>query len=131
MDNEQKVTSLDLSKKLKDAGAKQESEWVWCYGLLFPMGEEDIPGVETYSAPDSDEMLEMLPKKLDKYVVLQLCWDRVDDPSCVERDWCAEYYDIPNSQYLHAVWGITPAEALGKLYLWLLKNGHCEKEKVE
>ncbi len=61
---EDQVTNLELSKKLKELGVKQESLFVW-YGLPFWIPVLDTfknkDGLELYSAFTVAELGEMLP----------------------------------------------------------------------
>ena len=116
-----KTTSLELSKKLKEAGAKQDSE------LVFHKGEEESdhafwvsdrvtygnrPGEICYGTFDCHELLEGLPDTTH----VAKCGDRYE----------ADAMDVfvPLKMSTDAT---TPAEALGKLKLWCLQNGHCKE----
>jgi len=63
--NEKHVTSLKLSKKLKELGVKQESEFYWDSKrkkLYFGKKEWFEKVDYIYSAPLSSELDEILPK---------------------------------------------------------------------
>lgn len=72
---EQRITSLELSKRLKELGVKQESIFVWeyfsetCYGVKFipfAVVPDKFNCCEHYSAFTSSEIIEMLPKYITK-----------------------------------------------------------------
>lgn len=123
MDN---TTSLELSNQLKDAGAKQESERAWlrdydpktdkptdrCSLIHNPIAWiHDDYDQDWCAAFGCDELMKRLPPwtSVTKMFGSAMCyrayteahnWDEVDD---------------------------TPAEALGLLYKWCLKEGHCNE----
>ena len=122
MTPEQKVTSRELSEKLRDAGAKQESEWcheVW----LFPVGvnvptaylyrgrPKDVHNRDYFSAFDCSELLERLPHPV-KIETLESGGFKV------ENWWLDE-----------VIVGRPLAEVLGKLELWRLENGYDKEAK--
>lgn len=103
MKTEQKVTSLELSKQLKEAGAKQESEACACVSGFDS-------GAKYVSRFDSDELLERLPGDVRLW-----------------KGYGGEYlaYIVHVSEDTKTE-SYTAAEALGKLYLWCLKEGYCK-----
>ena len=122
MTPEQKVTSRELSEKLRDAGAKQESEWcheVW----LFPVGvnvptaylyrgrPKDVHNRDYFSAFDCAELFEGLPTGSSVVKNLDGSYSGVSDP------------------FWKAFEGLTPVEVLGELRLWCLENGHIKEAK--
>jgi len=131
MNTEQKVTSLELSKQLKEAGAKQESEYRWeteskwtDTGVALirkPMGWNYVRRSQ-YAAFDCAELLERLPRELEHedalYHLAVHVWGSTDEP------YTAEYENSTGGTLKYTI-ANTPAEALGKLYLWCLKEGHC------
>lgn len=95
---EKYVTSLELSKRLKELGVKQESKFYWCHNADYPNDNEEwllysvddwngtIKGLgfkETYSAYLTDELAEMLPvnfminKMFDYYITAGVGLDSV------------------------------------------------------
>jgi len=95
-----KTTSKELSIALKEAGAKQESEYAY---------DEDgeLRGqphcFEWPASFDCPELLKGLPERL-------------------------KYWDVDfRADILSAILMPAPAEALGKLKLWCLQNGHCNE----
>lgn len=110
MRTEDKVTSLELSKALKEAGAKQESEWSYDKDRhLWNVRDQRTKASLVASAFDCAELLERLPEcsRLEKRQSL----------SFLASNWWLD----------HTAGSRTPAEALGKLYLWCLKEGHCSE----
>ena len=75
MNLEQQVCSLELAKKLKELGVKQDSIFDWVFGfdankgkkdyflwLMSPYNRENLKWPEQYSAFTVAELGEMLPK---------------------------------------------------------------------
>jgi hypothetical protein len=126
---EEKVTSLELSKALKEAGARRESEWCWELDCLAEgevhhlefldiamSGQNTSAGI--YAAFDTAELLELLQPK---WVTLDISTNRsgsMEVKASTPHPCSCRIAD-------------TPAEALGKLYLWCLKEGHCEAGREE
>ena len=128
MKAEDKVTSLELSEKLKAAGAVQESHAWWieyddvsgssppfcllkfsCHiiggGLKHP--SKKSYELNRWSAFDCAELLEMLPL------------------GCGITKTRNGY--LAHSEITSVMWVTdAPAEAFGKLWLWLLKEGHVK-----
>ena len=118
-----KNTSLKLSKQLKEAGAKQESEKAYSpHGTLMRC----TPVPSNYTASfNTDELLEGLPETLELPI-------REDDfgfytlnLSPISGGWIVQYIEATRSDYAGDFSDASPAEALGKLYLWCLESGHC------
>ena len=118
MTPEQKVTSRELSEKLRDAGAKQESEYCWAKGDADHPEEYLVPvngAVDSCrhnwfiaSSFDCHELLESLPHPV-KIETLESGGFRV------ENWWLDE-----------VIVGRPLTEVLGKLKLWLLENGYIK-----
>lgn len=104
-----KTTSLELSKQLKEAGAKQESEWSYDKdGMLWNM--RDKRNRRTHVASfDCHELLEGLPILSEVH--------KLQSGSFNAINWWLD----------HVEYSKHPAEALGKLKLWCLENGHCKE----
>ena len=139
MTTEQKVTSRELSEKLRDAGAKQESENFWAYrpscgwqlynhrtGPAPIIGYDSI--TEIIATFDCAELLEKLPITIESGAA-QKSWLRINRD---ELGYEVYYYDPAFGNVLGApmIGSDSLAEALGKLYLWLLENGHIKPRKV-
>ena len=119
-----KTTILELSEQLKEAGAKQGvSDYKHA---KFPSWEPEYmlqndmrPGKAEYSYDSFDchELLERLPrgafveKEVEEAIIDDLLYEA----------------DLNGDDCLQVYGGNTPAEALGKLYLWCLENGHCKE----
>lgn len=125
MATEQKVTSLKLSKELKKAGAKQESEWSWRQDMrtgdisLINYEDDGPPYRQIASAFDCAELLEMLPCTAEQPV----CLTKLPGGFIAALGHENLGSEPTNKMFL----ANAPAEALGKLELWRLENGHCEK----
>lgn len=123
------LVNLELSKKLKELGVKQESLWWWikthdCYGDLdnFEVGRdydktawiESKMGTEVYSAFTVAELGEMLPDIIgdDKHNIIYHCSlfkDRI------------EYKDYTDSHYLIQQ-ADTEANARAKILIYLIEH---------
>ncbi len=129
-----KTTSKELSIALKEAGAKQESEYRWMKGAngewyLTRMHKD--ANFSKCSSFDCHELLEGLPAVLSNngYRLSVVKWPGDFMPLI---RFTAGYVSNEGRLVIGdpSPSGPTPAEALGKLYLWCLENGHCEKEGV-
>lgn len=110
MTTEQKVTSLELSIALRDEGAKQESQ-LWWLGNNGPFELHEYPDLyivqkKRYAAFDCAELLEGLP-----------------DCAFVQK---AKKRYFSECGLGGGEWAKEAAEALGKLKLWCLREGHCK-----
>lgn len=110
---ENQVTSLELSKKLKKLGVKQESLWSW-YGdkgdLIMSNYDNEIFNTTTvipYSAFTVAELGEMIKNKGWGY------------PIYVERD--NKWHNVLNSD-LPIVVENTEADARAKMLIYLIEN---------
>lgn len=123
MNKEQKVTSLELSKKIyeltKKKGIKLESEYYWWIDTIKdeytrePELSDTVPHhlreyIEIYPALDTAELGEMLP-----YGYIS---DKTDYKE-IEKKWCCG-----NFHTLEAGHGETEVEARGQMYFYLLDN---------
>ncbi len=118
-----KVTSRELSEELKAAGADQNGTLDSC--VWIDDEERGVVVLPTHiglvcknsgtgrilcKAFLSDELWEILPDNVELHKFTS--------------DWYQfEYEGFDGEMYK------TPAEALGKLYLWCLENGHCPVTK--
>ncbi len=125
----QKVTSLELSKALKAAGTRQESErfyarrgseWKPYSNATGPARQVGYDGIEEIVASlDCAEILEELPSYVsDGAKERWLTLEKLSD------EYHAMYCD-----YHHGTCGTAVVEILGKLLLWGLENGHVEKSE--
>jgi len=123
MRTEKKVTSKGLSEALRDAGAVQESQWWWCVtedGVLVELEEKGsglyittpLNDGSVYAAFDCAELLERLKCDIDGHR-LRIHFGE------------GEMYKVGFREIIGAfACDPSPAEALGKLYLFCLENGH-------
>jgi hypothetical protein len=120
MNLEQIVTSLDLSKKLKELGVKKESYFAW---FNIPYAEKwevmlqtkSLIGLPCYTA---SELLELLPKFIDKNG-LNYSFGIV--PSG-EKEWYVGYNDKLNKIELKNLWDKNICNALAKMVIYLTEN---------
>ncbi len=132
-----KTTSLELSKELKNAGAKQESKLRWCESWNPFEGEYQwivVPSLRSAvqeirdeaSTFDHQELLGRIIVSFGVGVVVEwspvgfsLTWKKVLDNK-------EQTLDPPIT---YSIWADKEVntEHYGKLYLWGLQNGHCEK----
>lgn len=125
----QKVTSLELSRAIKGAGAKQESEdfyarrgskWRRYSNTTGPARIVGYDGIEEIVAAfDCVELLDELPGHIsDGAKEYWLTLEKLSD------EYHAMYCD-----YHHGPCGSAAVEVLGKLLLWGLENGYVEKRE--
>lgn len=121
---EMKTTRRELSKQLKEAGAKQESESYCMPGFDCSFRSDNRPMKLRpngwIASFDCHELLERLPNDGSKFVTLN---SEGPDGFSVRYQDCAGGKGDQHSEYAN-----TPAEALGKLYLWCLENKHIKKD---
>ena len=126
-----KATSLELSKQLKEAGVKQESERVWAktnIGTVVLVPRNRVAKkLVCCSAFDCHELLERLP---DFILIEEIRYNLTQ----LKLGGC--YYALYRSidelrtkvvLTLKEETGLACAEALGKLLKWCLEDGHCKK----
>ena len=133
--NSKYVVSLDLAKKLKEAGCVQESEWYWCEPfiadengvmptepILYPNDEIIMQYVKKIaSAFHSGELGEMLPWKIRKPRNNQE--DQIGRLQVhkTSEDWIVEYH-ITFDPPVISIRGYTEAESRGLMLLYLKQN---------
>lgn len=132
---EQQVTSLELSKKLKELGVKQESIWYWYHNhhpkwqLRLQTDElgmdwEDNQIVSTFTVA---ELGEALPREIKKdSIVRHLRFQKTYSPSSTRKGyvWTVSYEfgeedDIDEWWIFEDYW---EANARAKMLIYLLKN---------
>jgi hypothetical protein len=102
-----KTCSLELAKKLKEAGIDLDTEFFWhesgvlCFYGLKKEFRKKSQDIEKYPAPTTDELLEWLP--IGGAGILK----RFE-----EKDYIAMYHD-------HFEADKNPADVLAKLALWV------------
>jgi hypothetical protein len=128
---EHQVCSLDLAKRLKELGVKQESLFYWWrhegdsrYILINPILDNRTPKsyvdayaqAEMYSAFTVAELGEMLPRS--KFIYSY--------PGFVESAWCCE---MGTGQDGHREYANTEANARAKMLIYLLGHNLLTNEK--
>lgn len=126
--NEKYVTSLEISKQMKEAGIVQSSEFYWVRKIKdgeFVLQDHYIDRIipcEVYSAFTSGEMGEMLPGNIDgMYFVTQwgflhnicYCTAFKDEKKVIEFD------------------GQTEAECRAEMLLHLIQNGFINIKDIK
>lgn len=127
MEFEKQVCSLELAKKLKDLGVKQESLfWYWedadgiSKGSRLEDHEPHNPkrGWNTYSAFTVAELGEMLPRTVGSYILI--CAFNPDSSECA-----ISYFMASNSTHhpeIKSQYGDTEADTRAKMLIYLLEN---------
>jgi hypothetical protein len=117
---EQQVCSLELAKRLKELGVKQESLFYWQFfpGHNFIIHDKDKSNhyeTETYSAFTVAELGEMLPD-----------WN--ESVKRAYKDWVCIIRNKNTDINWHS-FGETEANARSKMLIYLLENGLIKNEK--
>lgn len=110
---ENQVVSLELAKKLKKLGVKQESVWVWAIGgdkcedkwTLLLRDDDSWSATEVISAFTCAELGEMLPEDI-------LCFKHQDGKGFFIRHRTKEIYFVEDNE----------ANARAKMLIYLIKN---------
>lgn len=145
---EQQVTSLELSKRLKELGVKQEyQKGDWCYetigerlllivrvrgdnvDVIFPFAE--YPNDETLSMKHSitkaftvAELGEMLPETVNNKEDEERFFNQHKASMSHGGNWQIRYGDVrPDCNVVANILSETEAEARGKMMVYLLENG--------
>ena len=125
---ENQVTSLELSKKLKEAGYPQEG--LWCYRVF----DDNYTDIELY---DPDDKLDTLPLHSERIIAPtvaelgnKLPWRISEDYRLQTRkydagiaEWQVLYWDL-NCNLKHDEFAGIEANAMAKMWLWLKKNNY-------
>lgn len=119
---ENQITSLELSKKLKEFGTPQNSLFYWVissttnYHLSYTEGDKDLLPQDRndfYSAFTVAELGNLLPE----YV--KGCWLRI--VKNIEKQWGVCYYKNNEIEFAFT-WFDSLSEAMGKMLIYLLEN---------
>ena len=123
------TTCLKTSKKLWDAGVRLKTDLWWCnyiisYGkttieLLDDFSEGDYTKVEKlYPSPSTDELLEVLPDKIEFCEKFWLVVEKIDNYYLVS------YKNYNNENILNdtIIQNKILCEVLAELLLWLKQN---------
>lgn len=132
--NQSHVTSLELSKKLKEAGVEQRSEFYWYDVTNEDIDEEnweviskyELGGMEgfAYSAFLASELAEMLPKHCPKHgTPMQICRSFSDG-------WFVGYGNHMDGTGCHVEDGKTLSDALGEMVLYLKQKNLLKEASV-
>lgn len=137
MNLEQQVVSLELAKKLKELGVKQESHFQWEIYFYFGKGRliwEDyhkgMPIYDTadvrqyyyYSAYTVAELGGMLPVRVDSDSFEGYLQSNKDRTISSKKVFWNVYYRTVDGIYIHKVTADTEANARAKMLIYLLEN---------
>ena len=122
---EQKVTSLELSKRMKALGAKQESEKYWrkeSYRKAYSICDcydDCIHTGKSLSAFDPSELGEMLPPAIEV--------DGYDNPLLLAifksgLSYSVQFLDTDKNERVFWRDGVSMAEAMGEMWCYLKEN---------
>lgn len=148
---ENHVTSLELSKRLKELGVKQDSYFNWIrdlksdfrvYHIIFPEFTKDK---EKYSAFTASELGEMLPKKIVINKDSQEKTEYFIDISFKSSKWvidynhyeyddvqsfCAEELNLPYNYDFIFFYDENEANCRAKLLIALIEQGYVKVEDM-
>lgn len=115
---EKQVTSLEISKRLKELGVKQESFFHWCglknYNIQY--GDFSYMG-DVISAFTVAELGEMLLPEVDSGKTNE------GSPAYVKGGkWISCLMHKSGERISHRVYGETEADARGKMLIYLIEN---------
>lgn len=130
---EDQFCSLELAKRLKELGVKQESLFVWewfddnCYGIKYvpyTVVKTTLNKIELYSAFSVAELGNMLPNKItnDTNEILDLYHYHGYNRYCTAYSIDNEYVEIEE-------FGDNEANARTKMLIYLLENKLMELPK--
>ncbi len=108
---EQQVVSLELAKKLKELGMKQDSHFWWHPDFTLVDIGYDSTNKDRISAFTVAELGEMLPDYLEPGSYFNFSFDKG-----------GRKYDIAYVNTEHAIRGDTEADARAKMLIYLLEN---------
>ena len=126
MELSKQVVSLELARKLKELGVKQESLFCWNDGKLGTWDEPTRFGnPELYAAFTVAELGEMLPKSL-KYKFSDIGHRDADLHTGKilggGEGWYLQYTDRPNNYVDCAATAPTEADTRAKMLIYLVEN---------
>lgn len=136
---ENHICSLELSKKLKELGVKQnsvfywineEDPYIWYNSQNFPYPMKTIKW--NFSAFLSTELMELLPSSLSNNEKLQLGWGSNLPISENKRIWKISYYDPSlryEERYYTKIEDENEANARAKMLIHLIENKLMELSK--
>jgi len=118
MNIEDQVVSLEIAKKLKDLGFKQDSLFYWIkvknievYGVSYVINicGTNLEFEKIYSAFTASELGELLPLWFD----------------CAKRetqDWTCRFFDKSSNLHHHS-FAATMVDAMAKMLIFLIESG--------
>lgn len=132
---EEQVCSLELSKRLKELGVKQESLWWWVqrWGrTCFTVKEKEwtlterntINGRPCFPAFSIAELGKMLPHKIEGGLGEYLLTCGINS----DGRWCVEYVDYNRNDSNYSKVDTSEANARAKMLIELIENGYVKKE---
>jgi len=124
---EKYVVSLDLAKKLKEAGWNKPKLHFWVKGEIgnpFVVDYELAKSFEILApAPLAEEILEELPKRITKPMVTYWL-----DISFIKRSNIVKYIEYDWLHILIDKEAPKLSDALAQLWLWLKEHGYLEEK---
>lgn len=124
---EDQLTSLDLSRRLKELGVEQESLWYWreipgqalhC-DIYWPARENMLPYISAYSVAELGEMLPIYIEQDDKAFELETVKD--------SYGWSIGY--LNKWSVLNRLHEVNEADARAKMLIHLLESGLIQNTK--
>ena len=122
------VTSLELSKELKELGCEQESEFSWFYYKPYHIknefGERDVS--EDYKVlPTNSDFYNNPPKRVASAFLSGECGEMLPEGCFTYRfeNWFVARFDELRNIKAGFEGANTEAEARGKMLAFLIKNG--------
>lgn len=137
MNLKSQVISLELSKILKDLGVKQESLWYWiklksnekilnyeCFYIYHDKKDPLEPTLDSFSAFTSSELLELLPRIINKpesYFI--------EIVKTVDNDFFVVYKSYLDKTLIGKI-DKNLSEACAKMLIYLIENGFLDINHV-
>jgi hypothetical protein len=132
---EEQVVSLELAKKLKELGVKQESYWYHATSFTGEMRlyhdtehKDDNRAISAFSVA---ELGQMLPEYTDGYKSVRTYWDKSKGVGA-EISLPEKYYqDDQNSRHATTHYAATEADARAKMLIYLIENKLYEPTQTQ
>jgi len=128
------VTSLELSKRLKECGVPQKSVFCWFHGGIdggawVLQKDEDEPNGAIASAFLASEIGEMLPE----YIRLEIgvFYLYITNYSYRWTVMYAPFNEKDSVKPFHGEHGFSLIDAMTKLFIWLIENNHVKVEELK
>ena len=141
------VCSLEISRRLKELGVKQDSVFWWTLDHkadweavhMHSASELSISNGHVLSAFNVAELGEMLPWSIDETDLGRKVGGRrwnllIRHPRNSADGWAVAYYINSSEHSLHDEWGDKEADARGKMLIWLIENGFeivCTQKEMD